>query len=101
ESAAFFVVDLRDVARDLAYTDGTLARRDAVVFDGADPATRNVVTTPIPELVQRTIDARAEYVRLLPKDDRTPIYRQQIAETYFLYGQWGEARTRFEAQWKA
>ncbi len=107
ENAAMFVVDLRDVDRDLAYlhareTSGArgVARRDEVRFDSADPAVRRPVKDNVPDVVQRSIDAREEYIRT-QGGARSVEYAYWIAETLFLYGQWDQARPRLETLWRS
>lgn len=111
DNAAFFVVDISDVDRDLAYaryneTKGVagIEKREEVKFDGTDPNTRNVVKDPIPPVVQQSMTARDEYVRSVPPNldpqKRGLEYQYYVAETYFLYGQFDQARVRYDAMWK-
>jgi tetratricopeptide (TPR) repeat protein len=103
DNAAFFVVDLADARRRLAYAHGT-PQRDQVAFDGPDPRTRRVVEATIPPVVMDSIRAREAYVEHVPADrdpsKRAVAYRYWVADTYFLYGQWPLARERFEAIWR-
>lgn len=111
DNAAFFVVDVSDVDRDLAYarwseTKGVagIEKRDEVKFDGTDPETRNVVKDPIPPVVQQSMTARDDYVRSVPPNldpqKRGLEYQHQVAEAYFLYGHFDQARARYDAMWK-
>jgi tetratricopeptide (TPR) repeat protein len=111
DNAAFFVVDVSDVDRDLAYsrfveTKGTagIEKRDDVKFDSTDEATRNVIRDVIPPVVQQSMNARDEYVRAVPPNldsqKRGLDYQNYVAEQYFLYGQWDLAKPRYEAMWK-
>jgi tetratricopeptide (TPR) repeat protein len=98
DNAAFFVVELADVARDLAYARGEVDKRDEVRF------APGVMKDPIPAVVQASLSARDEYARAAPhtKDPARALgYRYYVAETYFLYGHWDVARQRFEAMWKS
>jgi hypothetical protein len=110
-NAAFFVVSLSDVERDLAYLRfarkagkeaGPIERRDDVKFDGPDPRTRNVVKDVIPPAVQASMSARDEYIRSAPGAARPERleYAYHVAETYFLYGHWDLARKRLEPMWR-
>jgi len=106
--AAFFVVDLIDIDRDLAYlryerTGGTsgIRRPDDVQLDSTDLARRKVVKAPVPAEVLASIRARDEYARLVPvaidAQNRAVDHAYYAAEQFFLYGQLDEARSRFEA----
>jgi tetratricopeptide (TPR) repeat protein len=111
DNAAFFVVDVSDVDRDLAYarydeTKGTagIERRQEVKFDGTDPNTRNVIKDVIPPVVQQSMTARDEYIRTVPEtldtQHRGLEYQYYVAETYFLYGQFDESKKRYDAMWR-
>jgi tetratricopeptide (TPR) repeat protein len=111
DNAALFVVDVSDIDRDLAYarfkeSGGTVGieKRDEVKFDGTDEATRNVVKDVIPPVVQQSMNARDEFIQIVPPQldpmKRGLEYEYYIAETYFLYGQWDEARKRYDKMWK-
>jgi tetratricopeptide (TPR) repeat protein len=111
DNAAFFVVDVSDVDRDLAYqrfeeTRGTsgVQKREAVKFDSEDPATRKLTRDPIPPVVSQSIQARDEYVQRVPPNldpQKNGIqYAFYAGETYFLYGHFDLARQRFEPMWK-
>lgn len=111
DNAAFFVVDVSDVDRDLAYarydeTKGAagIQKREEVKFDGTDPNTRNVIKDAIPPVVQQSMTARDEYVHAVPPNldsqKRGLEYQYYVAETYFLYGQFDESRKRYDAMWK-
>ncbi len=111
DNAAFFVVDVSDVDRDIAYhraeeSKGSqgVPRRDEVKFDGPDPGTRKVVADPVPPVVQQSIQARDDYVARVPANldpqKRANDYGFYAGETYFLYGQFELARARFEPIYK-
>ncbi|HVJ88226.1 MAG TPA: tetratricopeptide repeat protein, partial [Labilithrix sp.] len=111
DNAAFFVVDISDVDRDLAYarfndTKGTagIEKRDDVRFDSEDESTRKVVKDVIPPVVQQSMNARDEYVRAVPANldsvHRGLDYQFYVADQYFLYGHWDLARQRYDAMWK-
>ncbi|MBK8215846.1 MAG: tetratricopeptide repeat protein [Myxococcales bacterium] len=111
DNAAFFVVDIADVDRDIAYqrfedSKGTqgVERRVEVKFDGPDPSTRKVVADPVPPVVQQSIQGRDDYVARVPANLDTQKhaadYQFYAGETYFLYGQFELARARFEPMYK-
>lgn len=111
DNAAFFVVDVSDVDRDLAYqrfdeTRGTsgVAKREEVKFDSEDTSTRKVQRDPIPPVVAQSIQARDEYVQRVPPNldaQKNGVnYQFYAGETYFLYGHFDLARQRFEPMWK-
>lgn len=111
DNAALFVVDVSDIDRDLAYarfkeTGGTVGieKREEVKFDGTDPSTRNVIKDVIPPVVQQSLNARDEFIHIVPPNldpqKRGLEYEYFIAETYFLYGQFDEAKKRFDKMWK-
>ena len=110
DNAAFFVVDISDVDRDLAYQRqqegraGGVDQRQEVKFDSEDQNTRKPVREQIPQVVLQSMIARDEYVRAVPPSldvqKRSLDYQYYVAETYFLYGQFDIARQRFEPMWK-
>lgn len=109
DNAAFFVVDVSDVDRDLAYQRAEgggvgVARRDEVKFDSADETSRKPLRDPIPGVVMQSMTARDEYVKIVPPSldlqKRSNDYQYYVAEQYFLYGQFDLARARFEPMWR-
>ncbi len=109
DNAAFFVVDVSDVDRDLAFQRAEqggagVEKREEVKFDNADEATRKVLRDPIPAVVTQSMTARDEYVKIVPPSldvqHRSNDYQYYVAEQYFLYGQFDLARARFEPMWK-
>lgn len=110
ENAGFFVVDVSDVDRDLAYqraeqgVPGGVEKREEVKFDGTDEATRKPLREEIPAVVMGSMSARDEYVKIVPASldiqKRGNDYQYYVAEQYFLYGQFDQARARFEPMWK-
>lgn len=110
ENAGFFVVDVSDVDRDLAFTraeqaqPGGIEKREEVKFDGPDEATRKPLRDNIPAVVLQSMTARDEYVKIVPASldiqKRSNDYQYYVAEQYFLYGQFDLARARFEPMWK-
>ncbi|MDB4941916.1 MAG: domain protein putative component of TonB system [Labilithrix sp.] len=109
DNAAFFVVDVSDVDRDLAYQraeqgSAGVEKRDEVKFDSPDEATRKPLRDAIPAVVTQSMTSRDEYVRIVPAtldvQKRGNDYSYYVAEQYFLYGQFDQARARFEPMWK-
>jgi hypothetical protein len=111
DNAAFFVVDVSDVDRDIEYqrfedSKGTtgIEKREAVKFDSDNPETRKVIQEKIPPQVLGSIAARDEYRKLVPPSldstHKADEYEYYAAETYFLYGNFDEARARFEPMWR-
>jgi tetratricopeptide (TPR) repeat protein len=110
ENAGFFVVDVSDVDRDLAYQRaeagqaGGVEKRVEVKFDSPDEATRKPLREPIPAVVMQSMTARDEYTKIVPSSldiqHRSNDYQYYVAEQYFLYGQFDLARARFEPMWK-
>jgi tetratricopeptide (TPR) repeat protein len=88
DNAALFVVDVTDVERDLA----------------ALPKRTTPSDEPIPRVIQASMNARDEYVRLVPASrdyqNRGVGYRLWVAETYFMYRKWDVAAPRLEALWR-
>jgi hypothetical protein len=110
DNAAFFVVDISDIDRDLAYqryvdTQGTsgVEQRKEIKFDSTDEATRKPLKEPMPAVVQQSVNARDEYVHIVPPNLDTAHhgleYEYYSAEQYFLYGQFDVARQRFTPMW--
>jgi len=111
DNAAFFVVDVSDVDRDLAFqryeeTGGRagVQKREEVKFDSEDPQVRKVIKEQLPGVVLQSSTARDEYVQRVPPNldiqKRGLDYQYYVAEQYFLYGQFDVARQRFEPMWK-
>ncbi len=109
DNAAFFVVDVSDVERDLAFQRfdegrGGVERRTEVRFDSNDAANRKVVREPLPGAVGQSVQARDEYVRLVPAgvdlQHHANEYLYYSAEQFFLYGQFDLAKQRLEPLWK-
>ncbi len=109
ENAGFFVVDVSDVDRDLAYQRAEagqpgVEKREEVKFDGPDLANNKPLRDPIPGVVLQSMTARDEYVKIVPASldiqHRSNDYQYYVAEQYFLYGQFAEARARFTPMWK-
>ncbi len=106
QPAAFYVVDIAEQVladqyrkfRDTGGAAGIEAREEAR-FD----ADKKVIVDPIPASVQEAMRARDEYVQRVPAAADTPknagTYQFQVADFYFLYGHFPDARKRFEAIW--
>ena len=110
DNAAFFVVDVSDVDRDIAYqraadgTSGGVEKREEVKFDTPDESSRKPVRDAVPAVVLQSMTSRDEYVKIVPPSldvqHRSNDYQYYVGEQYFLYGQFPEARARFEPMWK-
>jgi tetratricopeptide (TPR) repeat protein len=114
--AGQMVVEVADIMRDLEYdrfdrTKGSqgVERREAVQLVGEGDDVK-VVQVPIPPSVQQALNARDEYVQRVPLD-KDPIepdekvrlglkYQFYVADVYFVYGQFKEAKARFEPIYK-
>lgn len=109
-NAAFIVVDLSDVGRDLAFqkhketsgTQGVLEKTEPQL-EGPDGA-KKVVRETVPPVVLASMRARDEFVqRVSPAADkkgRAATYLFYVAQQLFAYGNFQEARDRFEPLWK-
>jgi len=111
DDAATYVVDLSDVGRDLAYQrydqtggSGGIQKHEYPGFpklQGPD-GSQTVVREVIPAEVQASMQARDDYVQRVPpeKDKQVPPrglgFLLYSAEAYFVYGQFKEARERYE-----
>jgi len=109
QNAALMVVGVADVRRDLEYQ-----RYDATGGQsGIEKVTELKVTadeppkplkTPLPAAVKESMAARDEYVQRVPASMDTEgnlsLFQYYVGETYFLYGQFDEARGRFEPMYK-
>jgi hypothetical protein len=106
DNAGLFVVDLADVDRDIAFqrfTDsgGTqgIEQRKEPKLEGPDDA-KKVVVEDIPAVIQQSMKARDEYVERVPperdKQNRALEYGFYVADQYFLYGHFKDARERFQ-----
>jgi len=110
-NAAFFVVEESDVYRDLEYqrfddSKGTIGiqKRTEVRFDNDGPD-KKVMRDPVPPSVLASIQARDEYVQRVPPsldaEKRSLDYQFYAADMYFVYGQFDQARPRYEQMYKA
>jgi len=110
DNASFFVVDISDVDRDLAYQRfeehgaNGVEKREELKFAEDDKGERKPVVEPVPDVVLRSVKARDEYVMRVPEEldlaKHGVEYQYYAAEVYFLYGQFDQARARFEPMWK-
>jgi hypothetical protein len=107
DNAGLFAVDLADVDRDLAYQRW----KDSSGAQGVEPrkepklegteGNKKVVNDPIPDVIQKSMQARDEYVQRVPPDrDRqghATDYSFYAADQYYVYGHFKEAQQRFQA----
>lgn len=110
DNAGLFVVDLADVDRDVAFqrwqdsggSQGVEARKEPKLQGPDDD--KKVVTEDIPAVIQQSMKARDEYVQRVPperdKQNRALEYSFYVAQQYFLYGHFKEARERFQPIFK-
>lgn len=113
QPAAFFVVDvayqqLQDQYKRHKNTNGAegIELRDGVKIEG-EGAESKVVKLPIPPAVIATMAAREEYIKRVPESvdvkvdvekmdlPQAQVYEFDIANYYFVYGEFAEARKRF------
>lgn len=110
DNAAYFVVEESDVKRDLEYqrfTDskGTqgIEQRTEVKFDGTG-ADKKVIKDTVPDAVLQSVQARDDYVARVPPnldvEHRGLDYEFYDADMFFVYGQFDQARARFEPMYK-
>lgn len=111
DNAGLFVVDLADVDRDLAYqrykdsngTQGIEQLADLPKMQGPDNA-KTVVVSDIPDVIQKSMQARDEYVQRVPPERDTQHhaleYAYYSADQYFLYGHFKEAQDRFQPMYE-
>ncbi len=106
EPAALYAVDLAFIVRDDQYrvhreTNGArgLEPRDKLKFVG-EGENRKVVSEPLPLAVRFLNLSQDEYIQRVPTNldinKNAPKFRFQIAEAYFTYGQFAEAKKRYE-----
>ena len=111
DNSALFVVDESDIDRDLAYqrfddSGGTqgVQRRAELKFDSDDVSKRVVVKDPVPPVVVASMTARDEYVQRVPDkldpDHNSVAYQFYVGETYFLYGDFANAKARFQPMYE-
>jgi tetratricopeptide (TPR) repeat protein len=108
DNAGLFAVDLADVDRDLAYqrwkdssgSQGVEPRKEPKL-EGAEGGVKKVVVDPIPDVIQKSMLARDEYVQRVPterdKQARSLDYAFYAADQYYIYGHFKEAQQRFQA----
>ena len=111
--AAQFVVEESDILRDLEYrayeqTNGAAGVEKRVDFE-MEADQKHVKIVPIPEPVRRSIAAREDYARLVPRAKdavnkfgvRTAVeYAFDVAKAYLAYGQIATAKERLEALYR-
>jgi len=106
QPSAYYLVSMSDKLLDDAYREyrdsaGSrgIAPREAVQFTGAG-ADRKPVRDPLPPEVENAISDRDGYNQSIVFEEdpqhNGPAYAFQAAEYYFVYGQFDDARKRFE-----
>ncbi|HLK40904.1 MAG TPA: hypothetical protein VKU41_29325, partial [Polyangiaceae bacterium] len=110
DNAGLFVVDLADVDRDLSFQ----RFRDSAGAQGIEPrkepklvgpdGSKTVAVEEIPDVLQKSMRARDEYVQRVPperdKQNRALDYAFYSADQYYLYGHFKDAEARFEPIYK-
>jgi tetratricopeptide (TPR) repeat protein len=108
--AAQFVVEESDVGRDLEYqryddtkgTQGIQKRTELEMVGAGDDAKPKQVT--VPPAVLASMKARDEYVARVPPDKDTSklgmMYQFDVGDVYFVYGDFANAKARFEPLYK-
>ncbi len=110
DNSALFVVDESDIDRDLAYqrfddSAGSqgVERRSELKFTG-DGADKKVVKDVIPPVVTNSMQARDEYIQRVPEkldpDHNAVAYEYYVGETYFLYGDFVNAKARYQPMYE-
>jgi len=105
-NAGLFVVDLADVDRDLAYqrfkdTGGTqgIEELKEPKLEGAE-GDKKVVVQNIPDVIQKSMSARDEFVQRVPAERDTQHhaddYAFYAAQELYVYGHFKEAADRFQ-----
>jgi tetratricopeptide (TPR) repeat protein len=105
DSVGLMVVDLADVDRDLAYqrweTSGGrqgVEPRKAPRLVGSE-GDQSVEEAPLPEVLEKSMRARDEYIERVPPDrdkqNSATEYAFYTAEQYFIYGHFRDAEARF------
>ncbi len=106
QPAAYYLVALADKLLDVRYLEHEasggargVARREAVEFEG-EGEKRKVKRYTLPREVVAAAAVRDEYNEAVDSEDdpeqNGPLYAFQAADYYFVYGQFDEARRRFE-----
>ena len=106
QPSAYYLVDvaqqvLVDLYRRYEASSGSdgIEKREEVRFEG-EGATKKVVKDPVPPAVLEAVKAREEYNERVSADrdpDKNgPLYVFQAGEYFFVYGQFDEARKRFQ-----
>jgi hypothetical protein len=110
DNAGLFVVDLADVDRDLAFarwqdSGGAIGvePRKLPKLEG-ETGDQKVVVDAFPDVIQKSMSARDEYVQRVPperdKQNRASDYAFYAADQYYLYGHFADAKSRFEVIYK-
>ncbi|HSQ64464.1 MAG TPA: tetratricopeptide repeat protein, partial [Polyangiaceae bacterium] len=108
--AAQMVVEESDIGRDLAYalyddtkgTQGVQKRTELEMVGTGDQQTVKVV--PIPPVILASMKARDEYVQHVPPEKdpthNSTMYQFDVGDVYFVYGDFANAKARFEPLYK-
>jgi tetratricopeptide (TPR) repeat protein len=111
QPAAYYVVDIAEQALQDQYrlynrtsgAQGLVERKEVRFLKDAD-GNDHPVADPIPPFVQAAMGARDEYVQRVPPaadvQKNSIVYQFQVADFYFLYGHFDEAKSRFDPIWK-
>jgi TolA-binding protein len=103
KDAAFMVVKAVEQVRDDEVAKGTLVVRetppDPVKGAGGKPV---VSPEPMPSVLTKYVESMDLYVKLFPADTKNaPVFVYNAAELYYNYGQWDEAKARFQGIYDA
>lgn len=98
KDSAFMVVKAIEQLRDDEIAKGALAVRESPPELVTGPGGKPVVNPePMPSVLARYIDSMDGYTKLFPGDKKNgPVFTYNVAELYYNYGHWDEAKARFE-----
>ncbi|HEY4118179.1 MAG TPA: hypothetical protein VGM56_09995, partial [Byssovorax sp.] len=107
QNSAFFVVDTAQQVLNDQYNQRTrsggnagIEKRLKAPTTGEGEDEKLAAKVPMPQPVLAAIAARDEYVQRVPPALDTPhngpLYQYDAADMYFLYGEWAEAKRRYE-----
>jgi len=98
KDASFMIIKAIEQLRDEQVAKGELTIRNAPPEPVAGPDGKPVVKPePMPSILKQYVDSMDTYTKLFPQDKQNAtVFVYNAAELYYNYGNWDEAKVRFE-----
>ncbi|MDJ0761781.1 MAG: tetratricopeptide repeat protein [Myxococcota bacterium] len=98
DAAYMVIVSLEEMIKKET-ASGALAVREQPPELSGDPPEPNRLD--IPNLIQELMNEKEAFAKEVPEHEEVAKFKYQAAQTYFRYGHWEEARTRYSALYDA